>query len=58
MARLQTSKYERFVADGGLANVRIMRMNGMKNYEIADALGITNRPFISGCMTIVNSRTL
>lgn len=45
MARLQTSKYERFVADGGLANVRIMRMNGMKNYEIADALGITKSTF-------------
>lgn len=45
MARLQTSKYERFVADGGLANVRIMRMNGMKNYEIAQTLGITNSTF-------------
>ena len=41
----QTSKYERFVADGGLANVRIMRMNGMKNYEIADAIGITKSTF-------------
>lgn len=45
MARSQTSKYERFVADGGLANVRIMRMNGLKNYEIAQTLGITNSTF-------------
>ena len=45
MAKTGTSKYERFVADGGLANVRIMRMNGMKNYEIANTLGITKSTF-------------
>lgn len=45
MARPNTSKYDRFVADGGLAKVRIMKMNGLKDYEIFNQLGISKQTF-------------
>lgn len=45
MARPKTSKYDRFVDDGGLAKVRIMKMNGLKDYEIFGQLGISRQTF-------------
>ena len=39
------SKYERFVADGGLAKVRIMKMNGLKDYEIQEQFKISRKTF-------------
>lgn len=45
MARPNTSKYERFVADGGLSKVRIMKMNGLKDYEIFEQLHISKQTF-------------
>ena len=45
MARPNSSQYERFVADGGLAKVRIMKMNGLKDYEIFNQIGISKQTF-------------
>lgn len=45
MARPKSSQYERFVADGGLAKVRIMKMNGLKDYEIFNQIGISKQTF-------------
>ena len=45
MAKPLSSQYDRFVADGGLANVRIMKMNGLKDYEIFQQLGISRQTF-------------
>lgn len=45
MAKPRLCKYNDFVADGGLAKVRIMRMNGLKDKEIFQQLGITASTF-------------
>lgn len=45
MARPKSSKYERFVADGVISKVRIMKMNGLKDNEIIEQLGITTSTF-------------
>jgi len=45
MAKPLSSQYDRFVADGGLANVRILKMNGLKDYEIFQQLGISKQTF-------------
>lgn len=45
MARPKSSQYERFVSDGGLAKVRIMKMNGLKDYEIFNQIGISKQTF-------------
>ena len=45
MARPKSCKYDQFVADGGLAKVRIMKMNGMKDHEIFARLEISRETF-------------
>lgn len=45
MARPNTSKYDQFLSDGGLSRIRILRMNGLKDYEIYGQLGISKKTF-------------